>query len=54
MTLLLSRNDVARLLTMKDAIAAVEEAFCQLARGNVTMPQRTAIRVAAPVRMAVR
>ena len=47
MTLLLSRNDVARLLTMKDAIAAVEEAFCQLARGNVTMPQRTAIRVAA-------
>jgi alanine dehydrogenase len=47
MTLLLSRHDVARLLTMKDAIAAVEEAFCQLARGNVTMPQRTAIRVAA-------
>ncbi len=47
MTLLLSRNDVARLLTMKDAIAAVEEAFCQLARGNVVMPQRTAIRVAA-------
>ncbi len=46
MTLLLSRNDVARLLTMKDAIAAVEEAFCQLARGNVVMPQRTAIRVA--------
>jgi ornithine cyclodeaminase/alanine dehydrogenase len=47
MTLLLSRNDVVRLLTMKDAIAAVEEAFCQLARGNVTMPQRTAIRVSA-------
>jgi len=47
MTLLLSRNDVARLLTMKDAIGAVEEAFCQLARGNVTMPQRTAIRIAA-------
>src|SRR5512146_1342755 len=46
MTLLLSRNDVTRLLTMKDAIGAVESAFCQLARGNVTMPQRTAIRVA--------
>lgn len=47
MTLLLSRNDVTRLLTMKDAIGAVEQAFCQLARGNVAMPQRTAIRVAA-------
>jgi ornithine cyclodeaminase/alanine dehydrogenase len=47
MTLLLSRNEVARLLTMKDAIDAVEQAFGQLARGNVTMPQRTAIRVAA-------
>ncbi len=46
MTLLLSRNEVARLLTMKDAIDAVEQAFCQFARGNVTMPQRTAIRVA--------
>jgi ornithine cyclodeaminase/alanine dehydrogenase len=47
MTLLLSRNDVARLLTMKDAIEAVEQAFRQLARGNVTMPQRTVIRVPA-------
>ena len=47
MTLLLSRNDVAQLLTMKDAIEAVELAFGQLARGNVTMPQRTVIRVAA-------
>jgi alanine dehydrogenase len=47
MTLLLSRNEVARLLTMKDAITAVEDAFCQLAQGNVTMPQRTAIRVEA-------
>lgn len=45
MTLLLSRNEVARLLTMKDAITAVEDAFCQLAQGHVTMPQRTAIRV---------
>ncbi len=45
MTLLLSRNEVARLLTMKDAIAAVEDAFCQLAQGKVTMPQRTALRV---------
>jgi alanine dehydrogenase len=47
MTLLLSRDDVTRLLTMKDAIETVEQAFSQLARGNVTMPQRTVIRVAA-------
>ncbi len=46
MTLLLSRNEVARLLTMDDAMNAVENAFCQLAKGNVEMPQRTAIRVA--------
>jgi ornithine cyclodeaminase/alanine dehydrogenase len=47
MTLLLSRTDVSRLLTMKDAIAAVEDAFRQLARGTVMMPQRTAIKIAA-------
>ncbi len=45
MTLLLSRTDVSRLLTMEDAIAAVEDAFRQLALGTVTMPQRTAIKV---------
>jgi alanine dehydrogenase len=45
MTLLLSRDDVARLLTMNDAMGAVEDAFRQLAQGNVEMPQRTVIRV---------
>ena len=46
MTLLLSRDDVQSLLTMQDAIQIVEEAFRQLALGNVIMPQRTVIRVA--------
>ena len=46
MTLLLNKKDVASLLTMADAIRTVEEAFRQLALGHVTMPQRTAIRVA--------
>ncbi len=45
MTLLLSRDDVQSLLTMQDAIQIVEEAFRQLALGNVIMPQRTVIRV---------
>jgi ornithine cyclodeaminase/alanine dehydrogenase len=36
---------VAGLLTIEDAIGAVEEAFRQLALGHVTMPQRTAIRM---------
>jgi alanine dehydrogenase len=46
MTLLLSRQDVQKLLTMQDAIQIVEEAFRQLALGNVVMPQRAVIRVA--------
>jgi len=41
--LLLSRNDVESLLTMKDAINAVEEAFKQFALGNVKMPPKTSI-----------
>jgi alanine dehydrogenase len=45
MPLLLTRKDVEQVLTMKDAIAAVEEGFRQLALGNVIMPQRTAIRI---------
>lgn len=45
MPLLLTRKDVEKVLTMKDAIAAVEEGFRQLALGNVIMPQRTAIRI---------
>ena len=45
MPLLLTRKNVETVLTMKDAIAAVEEGFRQLALGNVIMPQRTAIRI---------
>ena len=45
MPLLLTRKDVETVLTMKDAIAAVEEGFRQLALGNVIMPQRTVIRI---------
>ena len=45
MPLLLTRQDVETVLTMGDAIAAVEEGFRQLALGNVIMPQRTAIRI---------
>jgi len=44
--LLLSRRDVADLLTMKEAIEAVDEAFRQFALGQVAMPQRTIIRIA--------
>ena len=40
--LILSRSDVEDLLTMEDAIAAVEEGFRQLAVGAVVMPQRVA------------
>lgn len=47
MTLLLSRKDVEAVLTMDDCIVAVEGAFAELARGNVNMPQRAAIRVEA-------
>lgn len=45
MPLLLTRKDVESVLTMPDAIAAVEEGFRQLALGRVAMPQRTAIRI---------
>jgi alanine dehydrogenase len=45
MPLLLTRNDVQAVLTMKEAIAAVEEGFRLLAAGRVNMPQRTAIRM---------
>lgn len=43
MPLLLTRKDVQAVLTMAEAIAAVEEGFKQLALGNVVMPQRTVI-----------
>lgn len=44
--LILSRHDVEALLTMPDAIAAVEDGFRQLVMGNVVMPQRAATVVA--------
>ena len=45
MPLLLARKDVESVLTMKDAISAVEEGFRQLALDSVTMPQRSVIRI---------
>ncbi len=45
MALLLSKTDVAALLTVEDAIVAVEGAFRELALGRALMPQRTAIRM---------
>lgn len=44
--LVLSRHDVEQLLTMRDALAAVEEGFRQLAQGHVVMPQRAATSIA--------
>lgn len=44
--LILSRHDVEALLTMEDALGAVEEGFRQLALGTVAMPQRPATTVA--------
>lgn len=46
MTLLLSRQDVAAVLTMADCVEAVEAAFGELARGNALMPQRAVIPIA--------
>ncbi len=46
MALLLSRNDVASVLTMEDCLVAVENAFAELAGGNAVMPQRAVIRIA--------
>lgn len=45
MALVLTRQDVKELLTMKEAMDAVEEAFRQYALGKVVMPLRTTIRV---------
>lgn len=44
--LLLARHDIEALLTMPDAIAAVEAGFRQLALGKVVMPQRAATMIA--------
>ncbi len=40
MVLILDRNDVQKVLTMKEAITVVEEGFHELAEGRVQMPPR--------------
>ncbi len=44
-TILLSRKDIEKLLTMADCMGAVEKAFADLTAGGVVMPQRTPIAV---------
>ena len=46
MPIWLNAHDIAALLTMTDAITAVEEAFRQLALGDVVLPQRVGIGMA--------
>lgn len=43
--LLLYDVDVERLLSMKEAINAVERAFCEMAKGSVLMPSRSVMRI---------
>lgn len=43
MTLLLNRSDVMSVLTMKDCMVIVEQAFAELARGTAVLPLRTPI-----------
>lgn len=43
MTLLLNKNDVMKVLEMKDCINVVEKAFEELANGTAILPLRTAI-----------
>ncbi len=45
MILMLSRKDVETVLTMKESIVAVEEAFRELASGTALMPTRVALSV---------
>ena len=45
MVLILSRQDVESLLTMRDTLDIVEEGFRQLSRDNVIMPQRPVVHV---------
>ena len=45
MVLILSRQDLEAVLTMKDTVDIVEEGFRQLNKGNVIMPQRPAVSV---------
>lgn len=44
MTLILNREDVISVLTMTDAIDAVEAAFAELARGTAELPLRNNIK----------
>src|SRR5271157_1923155 len=48
MVLLLSRDQVKQVLSMPDAITAVESAFSELTAGEAVLPQRIAIREPAP------
>jgi alanine dehydrogenase len=43
MTLILNKNDVASVLSMKDCMDAMEQAFSELANGTAVLPLRTAI-----------
>jgi alanine dehydrogenase len=43
MPLLLSRQDVARVLNMKDCMEVIEKAFAEMADGTAVLPLRTAI-----------
>jgi ornithine cyclodeaminase/alanine dehydrogenase len=48
LALILNREEVASVLTMKDTIDAVEQSFRDLAEGKAEMPLRPTIRVAQP------
>jgi ornithine cyclodeaminase/alanine dehydrogenase len=48
LALILNREEVASVLTMKDTIEAVEQAFRDLAEGKAEMPLRPTIRVVDP------
>jgi ornithine cyclodeaminase/alanine dehydrogenase len=48
MVLILSKSDVAQVLTMPDALEYVEDAYKQLSLGNAIVPQRIAITDPAP------
>lgn len=45
MALLLSRRDIDKVLTMKDAIAAVEESYRHYSSGKTAIPVRTAVEI---------
>jgi len=45
MALLLSRQDIDKVLTMQDAIAAVNESYQNFSSGKITIPVRTAVEI---------